>query len=89
MDPLVIARIRGFIVEHFPSARNRMLHDEDHLLANGILDSLGILDLVAFLEDEFHVSVTDDDLVPEHFASLRAVAAFVAQKSADGSGRAA
>lgn len=87
MDLQPVARIRAFIVEHFPSARNRTLHGDERLLANGILDSLGVLDLVAFLEDEFGISVADDDLVPEHFESLRSLAAFVAHKSGNGSRR--
>lgn len=87
MNSQPLARIRAFIVERFPSARNRTLGDEDRLLANGILDSLGVLDLVAFLESEFGISVADDDLVPAHFESLRSLAAFIATKSGNGSGR--
>ncbi len=49
-DRSVTARIKGFLVEHFPSARNHALGDDEHLLANGILDSLGVLDLVGYLE---------------------------------------
>ena len=36
-DRSVTARIKGFLVEHFPSARNHALGDDEHLLANGIL----------------------------------------------------
>jgi acyl carrier protein len=66
-----------FLIEHFPSARRRELGEDDHLLANGILDSLGVLDVVGYLEHEFGIRVADEDLVPEHFETLRRLGAFV------------
>jgi acyl carrier protein len=76
----VTDRIRAFLADHFPAARSRRLDDEDRLLANGILDSLGVLDLVAFLEKEFEITVSDDDLVPDHFETLGRLGAFVQTK---------
>lgn len=81
----VTTRIRSFLVEHFPSARNHALGDDDHLLANGILDSLGVLDLVGYLEREFGIAVADEDLVPEHFETLRHLTTFVEEKQGVGS----
>jgi acyl carrier protein len=81
----VTARIRGFLTEHFPSARQHVLGEDDHLLANGILDSLGVLDLVGYLEQEFGISISDDDLLPEHFETLRRLTAFVEEKQSVGS----
>jgi len=46
-------------------------------LAEGLLDSLAIAQLVAFLEEEFRISLGDEDLVAEHFESLDAVTALV------------
>lgn len=73
-------RIRAYLIEHFPTARNRTLGEDDHLLANGILDSLGVLDLVAYLEQEFGIVVADEDLIPEHFQTLRHLATFVEER---------
>ena len=73
-------RIRAFIIEHFPTARARRLTSDESLLENGVLDSLGILDLVAYLEREFRISVSDDDLLPEHFDTLDRLTAFVERK---------
>lgn len=81
----VTARIKAYLIEHFPSARDHALGDDDHLLANGILDSLGVLDLVGYLEQEFGIAVADDDLLPEHFETLRRLTAFVEDKQAVGS----
>jgi acyl carrier protein len=77
---LITARIKAYLIEHFPSARDHALGDDDHLLANGILDSLGVLDLVGYLEQEFGIAVSDDDLLPEHFETLRRLTAFVEDK---------
>ena len=76
----VSARIRDFLLQRFPAARTRGLGDRDHLLENGILDSLGVLDVVAFLEEAYGISVLDDDLVPEHFQSVEKLTAFVQAK---------
>ena len=84
-DRSVTARIKDFLVEHFPSARNQTLGDDDHLLANGILDSLGVLDLVGYLEQEFGITVADEDLVPEHFETLRRLTSFVEDRQGVGS----
>lgn len=71
------SRIRDFLVARFPSARARPIGDDDQLLANGILDSLGVLDVVAFLEQEFAITIVDDDLLPENFETLRRLTSFV------------
>ncbi len=81
----VSARIKGYLIEHFPSARDHALGDDDHLLANGILDSLGVLDLVGYLEREFGIAVSDDDLLPENFETLRRLTVFVEDKQGVGS----
>ena len=77
-------RIRTFIEGRFPAARG--LKDSDLLLRTNVLDSLGVLDVVAFLEREFGVAVVDDDLTGENFESLRAMADFTRNKL-DGAAR--
>lgn len=74
-------RIRRFIQDRFARARHRHLGDHDHLLEQGILDSLGVLDVVAFLEEEFGVVLADEELTPEHFQSVVSLAALVASKT--------
>ncbi|MGE0823679.1 MAG: phosphopantetheine-binding protein [Candidatus Binatia bacterium] len=76
----LIGCIRAFIEERFPLARKREMSDEVHLLESGILDSLGVLDVVTFMEQEFGIIVADEELVPENFQSMSAMARFVEQK---------
>jgi acyl carrier protein len=80
-------QVKDFIIKHFPLARNRNLHNDDPLLENGILDSLGVLDLVTYLEKEFGISISDEDLVPENFQTIGHIAAFVQGKSKANSGQ--
>jgi acyl carrier protein len=80
----ICGRIRHFLVERFPSARIRPIGDDDQLLANGILDSLGVLDVVVFLEQEFAITIGDDDLLPENFETLGRLTKFVAGRQTAG-----
>ena len=73
-------QIRGFILEKYPRARKDGLTDHSPLLESGLIDSLGILDLVGFLEEQFAIQVTDEELVPENFQNIDQLAVFVAQK---------
>lgn len=73
-------RLKQFIVQTFPVARSFQLRDEDLLLDKGVLDSLGILDLVTFVEKEWHVSLSDEDLIPDHFQSIACLANFLQTK---------
>lgn len=73
-------RIRNFLLKHFPTARTRAVSDDESLIGNGIVDSLGILEVVAFLEQEFQVTVTDEELLPDNFQSIKSLAAYVQRK---------
>ena len=77
----ICERVRGFILQKFPLARRRGLKDSDRLLEEGIIDSLGVLDLVAFLESEFSIQVLDEELLPENFQSIEGIAGFIERKS--------
>jgi len=74
-------KIREFILEKFPLARKRQLQDTDALLETGILDSLGVLDLVGYVEQTFSIVVGDEELVPENFQSVDTLASYVQRKT--------
>lgn len=52
---------------------------ETELLDNGVLDSVGILNLVSFLEEQFGFSVSFDEFVPENFKTPASIVAMVAR----------
>ena len=72
--------IRDFILDQFPLARQRQLGDDDSLLHDGLIDSLGTLDVVAFLESHFAISLSDEDLVSENFGTIEILTNFVESK---------
>lgn len=66
--------IRDFISrELLDGARGTPPGDEDQLIENGIIDSLGIMSLLSFVEDRFSLQIPGDDLLPENFASITAI----------------
>jgi acyl carrier protein len=75
------AEVEQFIVADIAAGRGieSVAHDRD-LLADGIIDSLGITELIAFLEEKYAIKVDDDDIDAENFRSIDAIAAFVAKK---------
>ena len=76
----VAEKIQNFVLDKFPLARKRGISLQDHLLDSGIVDSLGVLDLVSFVEQEFGIAVADDELGPEHFQTIEALSQFVSIK---------
>ena len=73
-------KIKNFIMRKFPLSRNRHLNNDDQLLESGVLDSLGILEVVSFLEDELGIHVDDENLLPENFHTISCIATFVHNK---------
>ena len=70
--------IRQFLVEDvFYDKDLKDLGAEDSLLAKGLLDSLSILKTVTFVEESFGVTIPDEDVLPDHFETVRAIAALV------------
>ena len=53
------------------------LADDASLLDDGILDSLSLLRLVVFLEERFGITMGDADMLPENFASVKAICAYL------------
>ena len=56
---------------------------DDSLIASGIVDSLGILRLVAFIEENFSVVVDDTEVVPENFETINAMSSLVQRKRSE------
>ncbi|MBE2199063.1 MAG: acyl carrier protein [Anaerolinea sp.] len=68
-----------YIKQELLRGRKGDLKVEDDLLSNGIIDSLGILQMVAFIEERFHIQVPDEDVVFENFQSVKVLSDYLAQ----------
>lgn len=72
--------VRDFIIDNFLFGDSENFAEDTSFLDSGIIDSTGILELVAFLEETYRIAVEDDELVPENFNSLAEISGFLGQK---------
>jgi acyl carrier protein len=72
--------VRAFVCENFYIGSGEELDDEASFIDMGVVDSTGILEVVAFLEERFGIRIDDAELVPENLDSLGRITAFVARK---------
>ena len=74
-------KIKQFIInELITDGSGTQLTDETLLIDSGIVDSLGIMSLIGFLEENFSIQIEGDELVPENFASVVKMTELVEQK---------
>jgi acyl carrier protein len=77
-EAVVIEKVRAFIQENFLYMRpGFVLSEGDSLLDRRILDSMAVMELVAFLRQEFGVAVPERDISEAHLGSLKAIASYV------------
>jgi acyl carrier protein len=69
--------IMSYIQKDILRGRGGSLDANADLLGAGIIDSLGILQLVAFIDDQFGIQVPDEDVVIENFQSVNALASYL------------
>jgi acyl carrier protein len=73
------SKIKAFLAQQFPMTKS--VSNDETLLTNGLIDSLGILEVVSFVEKEFGIVVSDEDLLPENFGSISSLTNFVHEKT--------
>lgn len=72
--------IRKFVVDNFLFGQDDGLAEDASFLEIGLIDSTGVLELVAHLEKTYGIKVNDDELSPVNLDSINAIAAFVERK---------
>lgn len=81
MVETVVSEIRAFIVANFLFGQEGKGFTEDEsFLETGIIDSTGLLELVAFVEQQYGISIADRELLPENLDSLKNISQFIARK---------
>jgi acyl carrier protein len=76
-----IQKLRHFVTKELVPDFKGTLSEDDSLLTSGILDSMRIVKLLAYLEKEFRVEISDDEFDPDNFESLTAIARLIAEKT--------
>lgn len=82
MDKDIVKKeIRRFIRDNFFFGVDTVIYnDGDSLMAKGIVDSTGILELISYIETEYSIGVTDDELIPENLDSVINITQFIERK---------
>jgi acyl carrier protein len=75
--------VRQYIIENFLFGDEAPLESNSmSLLDGGIIDSVGVMELVAFLEQDFELTIADDDLIPENLDSVDNLTAYIGRQQA-------
>ncbi len=85
----VKGKIRAFVLEYAADRGFTSLRDDEPILTNNIIDSLGSLRMIDFLETAFPLTIEDTDMLPENFQTINDTEMFIYRKlgiSADGAG---
>ncbi|HZQ20687.1 MAG TPA: acyl carrier protein [Terriglobales bacterium] len=71
--------IRKFLTDEFLSGNGDILNEDVPLLGN-VIDSQGVINLVAFVQERFNIEVSDDDVTTENLASVKTVVELIERK---------
>ncbi|MCG6118409.1 MAG: acyl carrier protein [Aquimonas sp.] len=80
MHAPVEAQVRAFLAEQFPSPDGAVVAGDASLFETGILDSMGVLTLVTWLEETFGFTVEDDEVLPENIDGIDRLVAYIGRK---------
>ena len=72
-------QVRSYIEENFLFGAEGVT-DETSLLDEGYIDSTSVLEIVGYLEEQFEISVKDEELVPENFGFIASLTAYLQRK---------
>jgi acyl carrier protein len=78
----VAEALRHYIAANILFSKDYPYPDEASFLENGIIDSMNVLELVTFLEENWSIQAADNELIPDNFDSVSQLAAFVQRKLA-------
>ena len=76
-----IEPVKAFIIDHFLFGDPVGFSEDTSFLKTGLVDSLGIMELIAFLEVTYHIHIDDHELIPDNLDSLNKISLFLEKKS--------
>ena len=74
--------VREFIAENFLFRADAEVSNNQSLLESGVIDSTGVLELIAFLEQTYGITVADEEIVPENLDSIDNMTSYLSTKLA-------
>lgn len=79
-----VRELREFVAANFLFTDECALQDTDSFLDAGILDSMGVLQIILFLEERYRITLSDDEVVPANLDSIESLQQFVERKLSEG-----
>ena len=79
----IINTLRQYIFDNILFEEDESLQNDTSFLDNGIVDSTGILELIAFIEENYGIHIKDEEMIPDNLDSLKSIATFVHSKVHD------
>jgi acyl carrier protein len=77
----LLLQTKDFVVENFMYMRkNKTIGDDESLLRTGVISSLGMMEVVAWVEETFGVTVAPEEITEQNFDTMRDIARFVFDK---------
>ena len=73
-------QVRTFVTSNFYVADPSQLRNSESLLDSGVMDSTGVLEVIAFIEETFSITVEDAEMLPENLDSIDNITNFVVRK---------
>ncbi len=75
-------QVRQFVVDNFLMGEDsKDLKEDTSFLEEGIIDSTGVLELVAFIEETYGIRIEDEELIPENLDSISNISSFIERKT--------
>lgn len=74
--------VREFIAENFLFRADAEVSNNQSLLESGVIDSTGVLELIAFLEQTYGITVADEEIIPENLDSIDNMTSYLTTKLA-------
>lgn len=78
----ILKNLRSFVIQNYLMGRDTGLTDDDSFLDSGIIDSTGVLELVAYLEESYGFKVDNEELTTDNLDSISKVSVYVRSKLA-------
>ena len=75
-----IELVKEFIIENFLFGDAAEFSEDTSFLKTGLIDSLGIMELIAFLEETYQIEIDDPELIPDNLDSLNKISVFIERK---------
>ena len=75
----IAGKIRNYLSSQAATALDGV-SDQDSLVDREIIDSVAMLGLISFVEDEFNIRIKDDEILPDNFSTIQSISALVQRK---------